>query len=196
MSRCSCRVSGFGYRVLGFVNPDTRHPKPDTRSAIRLIVPDELIAFSDVLHGERSINVQRQVGDFIVATKAGLAAYQLAVVVDDARQQVSEVVRGDDLLSSTPRQIALYRALGRPVPSFAHVGLVLDADGQRMATRDGATSIASLRKAGRSAEELIGELACSLGLTESSAPIRAEELISSFELNKVRRSPFTWKSKG
>jgi glutamyl-tRNA synthetase len=120
----------------------------------------------------------------------------LAVVVDDANENISQVIRGDDLLASTPRQIALYRALDRPVPSFAHLGLVLDADGQRMATRDGATSIASLRKAGRSAEELIGELACSLGITQTSAPIRAEELISSFELSTIRRAPFTWKSKG
>ena len=122
----------------------------------------------------------------------GIWAYQLAVVVDDAEAGISEVIRGADLLSSTPRQISLYRALGYPVPGFAHVGLVVDRDGTRLATRHQATSIESLREAGLSPEQVIGELACSLGLTPTAAPIRADELVSSFELTKIRRSSFTW----
>jgi len=135
-------------------------------------------------------------GDFVLRRADGIWAYQLAVVVDDAEAGISEVIRGEDLISSTPRQIALYRALGHPVPRFAHVGLVVDADGNRLATRHRAVSISSLRDAGRSAEQVIGQLASSLGLTETSAPISAEELISGFSLDKISRSSFTWDAKG
>ncbi len=135
-------------------------------------------------------------GDFVLRRADGIWAYQLAVVVDDAEAGISEVIRGEDLLSSTPRQIALYRALGHSVPRFAHVGLVLDDAGKRLATRHGAISISSLRNAGRSAEQVIGQLACSLGLTATTAPISAEELISSFALDRIPRSSFTWGAKG
>jgi len=165
-----------------------------TPSALRFRFEDPSPGFDDALCGPYPAGVAG--GDFVLRRADGIWAYQLAVVVDDANANISQVIRGDDLLSSTPRQIALYRALGLPVPSFAHVGLVLDSAGQRLATRDGATSIESLRRAGRSPEELIGELAYSLGLTESNAPVRAEELIPSFELSKIQRSPITWKSRG
>lgn len=168
--------------------------RPGQPSALRFRFEDPSPGFCDALCGPYPEGVAG--GDFVLRRADGIWAYQLAVVVDDANANISQVIRGDDLLGSTPRQIALYRALDRPVPSFAHLGLVLEPGGERMATRAGATSIASHRNAGRSAQQLIGELACSLGLTESNAPIRAEELISSFELTKIRRSPFTWKSKG
>jgi glutamyl-tRNA synthetase len=164
--------------------------KPDRPLALRFRFEDPSPGFEDALCGpfpEGEVG-----GDFVLRRADGIWAYQLAVVVDDAEAAINEVIRGADLLSSTPRQIALYRALGYPVPQFAHVPLVVDADGTRLATRHGATSIASLRDAGRSAEEVIGELACSLGLTATPAPIRAEELISSFELSKISRSSFTW----
>jgi glutamyl-tRNA synthetase len=164
--------------------------KPDRPLALRFRFEDPSPGFEDALCGpfpEGEVG-----GDFVLRRADGIWAYQLAVVVDDAEAAINEVIRGADLLSSTPRQIALYRALGYPVPQFAHAPLVVDADGTRLATRHGATSIASLRDAGRSAEEVIGELACSLGLTATPAPIRAEELISSFELSKISRSSFTW----
>jgi glutamyl-tRNA synthetase len=100
------------------------------------------------------------------------------------------------LLDSTPRQIALYRALGYPIPRFAHVGLVVDASGKRLAKRHGASSIESLRESGRSAQDVIGELAYSLGLTADDKPIRPEELIPSFELTQISRSSFIWDPKG
>jgi glutamyl-tRNA synthetase len=135
-------------------------------------------------------------GDFVLRRADGIWAYQLAVVVDDAEAGISEVIRGADLLSSTPRQIALYRALGYPVPRFAHVGLVVDGDGTRLATRHQATSIESLREAGRSPEQVIGELAYSLELRPTAAPVRPEELVPSFELTEISRSSVTWNAKG
>jgi glutamyl-tRNA synthetase len=165
--------------------------RPERPPAQRFIFDDPSPGFEDALRGEYP---EGRGGDFVLRRADGVWAYQLAVVVDDADAGVSEVIRGEDLLSSTPRQIALYRALGRPVPDFAHVGLVVDADGRRLSTRHGATAIESLREAGSSAEEVIGELACSLGLTATAAPIRAEELIPGFELSKICRSSFAWNS--
>jgi len=167
---------------------------PERAPALRFRFDGPSPGFKDVLCGpfpEGSAG-----GDFVLRRADGTWAYQLAVVVDDAEAGITEVVRGADLLSSTPRQIALYRALGYPVPGFAHVGLVVDREGARLSTRHGATSIASLRGAGRSAEDLIGELAFSLGLTKTAAPIRAHELISSFDMSKISHSPFTWDAKG
>jgi glutamyl-tRNA synthetase len=164
--------------------------KPDKPPALRFVFEDPSPGFEDVLCGAYP---EGQVGgDFVLRRADGIWAYQLAVVVDDAEAGVTEVIRGEDLLSSTPRQIALYRALGYSVPRFAHVGLVVDAEGTRLATRHKATSIESLREIGRSPEEVIGLLACSLGLTRTDAPIRAEELVPNFELNEIARSSFAW----
>ncbi len=164
--------------------------KPGKPPAVRFIFEEPSPGFEDVLCG--SYAEGRAGGDFVLRRADGIWAYQLAVVVDDAEARISEVIRGEDLLSSTPRQIALYRALGYPVPRFAHVGLVVDSEGTRLANRHQATSIQSLREAGSSPEQVIGELACSLGLTPTAAPIRADELAPSFELGDIPRSSFTW----
>ena len=164
--------------------------KPDKPAALRFVFEDPSPGFEDVLCG--AYPEGRAGGDFVLRRADGIWAYQLAVVVDDADAGISEVIRGADLLSSTPRQIALYRALGYPIPRFAHVALVVDGDGTRLATRHQAVSIESLREAGRSPEQVIGELARSLGLTATSAPIRAEELIPAFQLTEISRSSFTW----
>jgi glutamyl-tRNA synthetase len=168
--------------------------KPGQPGALRFVFEDPSPGFEDALCG--SYSEGRMAGDFVLRRADGTWAYQLAVVVDDAEAGISEVIRGADLLSSTPRQIALYRALGHSVPRFAHVGLVVGADGTRLATRHKAIPIESLREAGHSAEQVIGQLAFSLGLTASTAPIRAEELVPSFELTKISRSSFTWNSQG
>ena len=168
--------------------------KPGKPPALRFIFEDPSPGFDDALCG--SYPEGRTGGDFVLRRADGIWAYQLAVVIDDAGAGISEVIRGEDLLSSTPRQIALYRALGYLVPRFAHVGLVVDGDGNRLATRHQATSIESLREAGSSPEQVIGELACSLGLTATTAPIRAEELVPSFELAEISRSSFAWNTEG
>ncbi len=105
--------------------------RPDP--AIRLRVPDDCeIAFNDLVHGYVSQCVDREVGDFVLLRADGLWAYQLAVVVDDAAQAITDMVRGADLLDSTPRQILLQRALGLPTPNYAHLPLLLDGDGQKL----------------------------------------------------------------
>lgn len=115
--------------------------------AVRFRVPDAVIAFDDALQGRIEENVAAGSGDFIVRRADGLFAYQLAVVVDDGDQRVTEVVRGVDLLASTPRQIALQRALGLPQPSYAHIPLVLGPDGTKLGKRDGALPLPSLDEA-------------------------------------------------
>lgn len=168
--------------------------KPGRPAAIRFVFDDPSPGFEDLVQGQFAPG--RVGGDFVLRRADGLWAYQLAVVVDDAEMGMTEVIRGDDLLSSTPRQIALYRALGYHAPRFAHVGLVLDAQGTRLSKRHGATAIESLRLRGRSPEEVIGILAHSLGLTPTAAPVRAEELIDRFALAEISRASFTWNSRG
>ena len=168
--------------------------KPGKPPALRFVFEAPSPGFEDVLCG--AYPEGRAGGDFVLRRADGIWSYQLAVVVDDAEEGITEVIRGEDLLSSTPRQIALYQALGYPVPRFAHVALVVDGDGNRLATRHEATSIESLREAGRSPEKVIGQLACSLGLTATDAPIRAEELVQAFTLGKISRSSLIWKTKG
>lgn len=144
--------------------------------AWRLIVPDGPIAFRDELHGEQAIDVQQQVGDFALATKAGLPAYQLAVVVDDARQGVTDVVRGDDLLASTPRQVLLYRLLGLgDPPRYWHLPLVLGEDGRRLAKRDDAVRLTTYLEAGVSGKRVVGLLAFWSGLVDRPTPMTASE---------------------
>ncbi len=159
----------------------------------RLVVPDEVIAFTDGLRGPQQVNVQQQVGDFIIATKAGLPAYQLAVVVDDARQGVTDVVRGDDLLASTARQILIYRALRlAPLPRWWHLPLVVGPDGRRLAKRHGDTRLMWYREQGVPAERIVGLLAWWCGQTTERTAMRASELVDVFDLNRLPRHNMTF----
>ncbi len=112
--------------------------------SVRFRVPPGVVRFADAVHGEQAQDVAREVGDFVVRRADGPFAYQLAVVVDDAAQGVTQVVRGADLLGSTARQIALQRALGLPTPDHAHLPLVLAADGGKLGKRDGALPLPAL----------------------------------------------------
>ena len=112
--------------------------------AFRFRVPPGLFTFKDLLFGSLSEDVSTAVGDFVVKRADGPYAYQLAVVVDDAAQGVTEVVRGADLLDSTARQIALQRALGLPTPAYAHLPLVVGPDGRKLGKRDGALALDTL----------------------------------------------------
>jgi glutamyl-tRNA synthetase len=127
--------------------------------------------------------------DFVVRRADGLHAYQLAVVVDDIAMGVTEVVRGDDLLGSTPRQLALYRALGATAPAFAHLPLVLGADGERLAKRHGAVAIADYRAAGWSAERVVGALAASFGWLPAGAELSAADCLARFADAPIPRTP-------
>jgi glutamyl-Q tRNA(Asp) synthetase len=115
-------------------------PRPDP--AIRLRVADDCeVAFVDAVHGHVAQRVDRDVGDFVLLRTDGLWAYQLAAVVDDAEQGITDVVRGADLLDSTPRQILLQRALGLPTPRYAHLPLLLGEDGRKLSKSDGALPV-------------------------------------------------------
>lgn len=131
----------------GLVYPGTcRQGLPPGRKprAVRLRVPPGTVAFVDAVFGRCEEETASAVGDFVVRRADGPFAYQLAVVVDDALQGVTQVVRGADLLSSTPRQVVLQRALGLPAPSYAHLPLVLGPDGRKLGKRDGALPFAAL----------------------------------------------------
>src|SRR5262249_40177289 len=133
----------------------------------------------------------RHMGDFVIWKSAGTPAYQLAVVVDDHDQQITDVVRGDDLLPSTPRQILLYQALGWQPPRFTHIPLVVGPDGRRLAKRHGDTRLDSLRKAGVKPAALIGLLAYSCGWLEKREPIKPRELLEAFVLKAIPAEPWT-----
>lgn len=165
----------------------------DSRQAWRLIVSDDEVSFLDRLHGPQRVDVHGQVGDFIVASKAGLPAYQLAVVIDDARQGVTQVVRGDDLIRSTGRQLLLYRLLGlEPVPAYTHLPLVLGHDGRRLAKRHGDTRIDYYRELGVSAERIIGLLAYWSGVTDQRREMDARAFGEGFNLERLSREPITF----
>jgi glutamyl-tRNA synthetase len=147
--------------------------------------------FSDGLHGRVALDLQQRGGDFVVWRSDGVPAYQLAVVVDDAAQGVTEVVRGDDLLSSTPRQLLLYEALGLAAPQFLHVPLVLGPDGRRLAKRHGPSAVGELLAAGVAPERLIGWLAWTLGQLSEPRPAELRELLPLWDLRRVPAGPVT-----
>ncbi|HYT88927.1 MAG TPA: tRNA glutamyl-Q(34) synthetase GluQRS [Gemmataceae bacterium] len=144
--------------------------------------------FEDGFRGPTCVPAE-MLGDFVVWKATGTPAYQLAVVVDDAAQGVTEVVRGDDLVPSTPRQLQLYGALSLPQPTFTHVPLVVGPDGRRLAKRHGDTRLASLRTAGVSAERLLGLLAWSCGWLQRIEPVTARALLPLFRLATLPPAP-------
>jgi glutamyl-tRNA synthetase len=164
------RASGLGRRtVVRFRGQGARFP------------------FVDGVHGPVDPLGFGGVDDFVLRRADGTAAYQLAVVVDDAAMAISDVVRGDDLLRSTPRQLALYQALALPAPHFAHVPLVLAPGGERLAKRNRPPSIAELRASGMSPERLVGALAASAALCAPGAALRPADLVAGFDLTRIDR---------
>lgn len=156
--------------------------------ALRFIPRPGVVSFVDGVHGPYAQDVEAVVGDFVVRRNDGVASYQLAVVVDDVESGITHVLRGDDLLSSTPRQLLLYEALAAPAPAYAHVPLLLGEDGKRLAKREGPFAIADLREAGVPAERVVGLLAKWSGLGDGS-PVTAEALVAGFSLEKVPKTP-------
>lgn len=162
----------------------------DRPYAWRMRVEDGPFGFVDGYRGPTAIDLREVGGDFVVWKSAGTPAYQLAVVVDDAAQGITEVIRGDDLLPSTPRQLLLYQALGLAPPRFVHVPLVVGPDGRRLAKRHGDTRLIALRHAGVAPEALIGLLARSCGWRDTIRPTAARDLVSGFSLDAIPREPF------
>lgn len=167
------------------------HPDPRVRlPALRFVVRAGEVCVDDLLAGRFCQDVAAAVGDFVVRRADGLYAYQLAVVVDDAAMGIDQVVRGADLLDSTPRQIQLLEALGAPIPAYAHVPLVLNLQGERLAKRDQATAVRALRAAGVPPERLLGVLGWSLGLRPEPTPCTAAELVPAFAWDRISRDPW------
>lgn len=175
-----------GPRYPGTCRDAPRHP--ERAASWRFRMPEPPPAFVDALAGTFESGVFDG-GDFVVARSDGTVSYQLAVVVDDLAMHISEVVRGDDLLSSVPRQLALAHALGRDAPAWLHVPLVLGADGQRLGKRHGSASLASLRERGVGAESVVGKLAATLGLAEPGEQVTPTALVARFDLAKLPRLP-------
>lgn len=169
-----------------FASLDQARAQTGRAAALRFRVDVERVPFDDGFHGACDGRVH---GDFVIAKRDGGPAYQLAVVVDDAAMGIDEVLRGDDLLPSTPRQLLLYRALGLREPRFTHVPLVVGPDGRRLAKRHGDTSLARFRGEGVSAGELVGYLAYLCGLAPRGARLRAVDLLERFELAQLRPGP-------
>lgn len=180
--------------AYGFLN----RPGAETGNRPRLpcwrfrVSGNSQVSFTDGFAGAYSMDVGAELGDFPLARDADGAGYTLAVVTDDAEMGVTEVVRGDDLLPATPQQILVYRALGLEPPSFFHVPLVTGPDGRRLAKRHGDTRIASFREAGMKAEEIIGFLACSLGIIDEKKPVGLHALTGLFDPALVPHGPLVF----
>ncbi len=155
------------------------------RPAWRVAVPSEEISFTDRVYGPVTQDLSKACGDFLLRRADGVYAYQLAVVCDDGLGGVTQVVRGRDLLDSTPRQIWLYRSLGFPVPEFCHVPLLVAPDGRRLSKREADLDLGHLRQSYTS-EELLGILAYSAGLIPEKAPMTPIQLLPWFSWQKVR----------
>jgi glutamyl-Q tRNA(Asp) synthetase len=164
-------------------------PPGKATRAVRFRVPAGVFPFEDLVLGSCSEDVAASVGDFVVKRADGPFAYQLAVVVDDAAQDVTEVVRGADLLDSTARQIALQKALGLPTPAYAHLPLVLGPDGKKLGKRDGALPLETLDEA-----RLRATLALALGALgqespEGTPPEMLREARAHFSPEDIPREP-------
>jgi glutamyl-tRNA synthetase/nondiscriminating glutamyl-tRNA synthetase len=159
-------------------------------SAIRLKIPDEPIRFHDIVHGWVEFS-NDMVSDLIIVRSNGVPVYNYVVVVDDAEMMITHVIRGDDHLSNTPKQVALYEALGWAVPEFAHLSTILGPDKERLSKRHGATSLANFREMGVLPEALMNYMALlgwapTGGVREIFSP---NELVQEFDLSRVTPSP-------
>ena len=159
------------------------------KPAFRLRVHDAAVEFTDETYGLQKQVLQQSCGDFVIRRSDGVFAYQLAVVVDDAAMRIDRILRGADLLDSTPRQIYLWRWLGLQPPAFLHVPLLVGSDGDRLSKRQGSLTIKALRDTGTPAEKIIGHLAVWAGLIDRFEPLRASELIPLFTVGRLPRDP-------
>jgi glutamyl-tRNA synthetase len=166
------------------------HDSRGREPAVRFDTRNAIVDFKDEFSGHHHFDVEHQLGDFVVSKADETPAYQLSVVVDDAGMGVTDIVRGDDLLDSTPRQILLYRALGLKarIPRYYHLPLVIGPDGRRLAKRHGDTRLATYREHGLSAGRILATLAQWSGIDDFSESITARDLISRFDLSRVPRN--------
>ena len=189
-------LEGDGPRYSGTcarLTREQRSARSRTRTpALRLRVPAGQVDFDDAIAGPQRFDPTSEVGDFVVQRSDGLHAYQLAVVVDDASMEVTQVLRGADLLPSTARQLQLYALLGLRPPRFAHAPLLHGPPGpdgvpQRLSKREGADTLAGLRAAGEDPRRVVAGLARQLGLVAGAAEAcEPRELLAGFRLETLR----------
>lgn len=174
-----------------FNSVDEARTQSGKEPAIRFQVSDEIVEFEDRFAGHQQFNPAESLGDFVIAKGDGSPAYQLAVVVDDAEMGITDIVRGDDLLDSTPRQILLYRALGlgNLIPSYTHVPLVIGPDGKRLAKRHGDTRLSSYRENGVPAGRVLALLARWCEIENLPEPVTARWMIERFDLSILPDRP-------
>lgn len=153
--------------------------------ATRVKVPDRVVSFRDGCQGWYTENLAHDCGDFIIRRSDGVYGYQLAVVADDAAMGVTEVVRGRDLLESTPRQLYLYETLQLQAPVFYHIPLLTAPDGRRLSKRDGDLDLGVLRQKFGRPEPIIGMLAAAIGLRPTAEPVTLQELAMDFSWDHV-----------
>ena len=161
-----------------FQNTDRPH-------AVRIAVADREIKFEDTVYGPQAVNLADHCGDFVLRRADGAWAYQLAVVIDDALMGVTEIVRGNDLLLSAAQQIYLYNILGFPVPTYSHLPLIGNMNGQRLSKRDRSLSLNTLR-ATCSPQQITGYLASLAGLIPAAEPCSAADLVDIFSWKKIQ----------
>ena len=154
--------------------------------AARLMVDDAEVSFCDAVFGPQHEVLSRDCGDFVVQRADGVYAYQLACAVDDALMGVTQVVRGNDLLGSTARQMYVQQLLGLPSPAYGHVPLLVAADGRRLAKRDGDLDLGAIRARGASPLRFVGWLASLAGLVDAGAELSADELVAYFSWDKLK----------
>ena len=161
---------------------------------LRIKVPEDRgdVVVHDAVHGDVTFNA-RELDDFVIVRSDGTPTYNFTTVVDDALMGITHVIRGDDHLSNTPRQVMVYEALGYPVPEFAHISMILGADGKKLSKRHGATSVEEYRDAGYDSEALVNYLAL-LGwsLDGDTTIVPREVLAREFSLDHVSKNPATF----
>lgn len=164
-----------------------RHERDGRRPSLRLFCPPDAVwEFTDRILGPQRMTLTRCGGDFALRRSDGVYAYQLAVVVDDMAAGITQVVRGNDILASTPRQMYLYSLFGEKPPEYAHLPLVTDEHGERLAKRHAGLTLKTLREAGVLPETILGWLAVTSGLTETLRPLRAAQAVAGFRLEHIR----------
>ena len=171
-----------------FLSIDDALKRTGRRPKLRFAAPPGIVEFTDGFLGNRRTDVAATLGDFLIEQADGTAAYQLATVLDDAEAGVTDIVRGDDLLDSTPRQILLYRALGMEnlIPSYTHVPLVVGSDHRRLAKRHGDVRISDYREHGVPAGRVVALLARWCGI-DAGESVAADDLVGRFALASLSR---------
>jgi glutamyl-tRNA synthetase len=167
------------------------------------VQPDDVVVATDLVQGELDRGLLQRAGDFVLRRGEGVFAYQLAVAVDDLATRITHVVRGMDLLASTPRQLLLMQALstgdlgwaplGGAFPRYAHVPLVVGRDGERLAKRTAGATVRELRRSGVRSEVVVGQLAHGLGLAESAEPVAAVDLARRLSGREIRFKNEPWR---